>query len=248
MSKFNITVASWPSTGSTTLGLILSYIYNLKYFSSGTVFRYFADKLGYGFEGKDFNRNEDKYADFLDTFIDEYNKSLLEEGGYLIVTKPLGFLVDRPDTFSVFLVASIESRADRAVKEGREARETIAEGLTIRQKDAGERYKSQYGFDWEDQTEILRTHELVIDVSSTSLEDETQMVIEKIRERNNIEPFHHFPFEDISPAATKMKATYLVKENGLELPTVDAIKGIYKKYKDRIGEKPEKIQEIFRSA
>ena len=138
--RFNITVASWPGVGSTTLALLLSYLYGMKYFYSGAVFRYFSEKLGYSSEGKEYNRSEYKYNDHLHNIVDDYSKLLLEKGGYVIGTKPLGYLINEPETYTIFLHADIEERAKRAVREGREGADTIKEGLLTRQKAAGEDY------------------------------------------------------------------------------------------------------------
>ncbi len=248
MSKFNITVGSLPGTGSTTLGLILSYIYNLKYFQPGGVFRYVSDALGYSYEGKDFNRNEDKYGDYLDTLVDEYNSSLLEKGGYLLVSKTGGFLIDDPNTFSVFLLADINSRADRSSLEGREPRETIEEGLLTRQKDAGDRYKKLYDFNWEDEETIKKTHEFVLDTTKMSIKEEIDKVVEAIKKRNKVDPVRKFDYEDGSPKALKMKAQFLVGQEGLEVNIREVIKEIYNNYKDRIDQKPEEIKKIFKEA
>lgn len=246
--KFNITVASWPGVGSTTLSLILSYIYDLKYFYSGAVFRYFSEKLGYGSEGKKYTRNEDKYGDYLHEPLDEYSEHLLDRGSYVIGTKPLGFLIDRPDTFSIFIHASIEERAKRGANEGRESIDTISEGLLTRQKAAGDGYKKFYKVDWEDMGQIKKTHELVMDTTNMTIEEEIGLVISEIKKRNNVVPKKKFVIKDLSPIEIKEKAEKLVKEEELELPVESAVSEIYQHFKGRILLEPEEIQKIFRSA
>ncbi|MBN1916174.1 cytidylate kinase family protein [Candidatus Dojkabacteria bacterium] len=244
-NKFNITVASWPGTGSTTLALILSYVYKLKYFYSGAVFRYFSKELGYKTEGKIFSRNENKYSVHLDTLVDDYSVSILDKGGYVINTKPLGFLVNRADTFNIFLHANIDTRAKRAYKDGREGKTTIKNSLLIRQKAAGKRYKSLYGIDWEDKKTLKEKHDLVIDTSKLSIQEELQLVDDEIRKKYKISPVREFKFGNLSPKEIKDKAEKLIEQEKMEHTPVEAIAAIYENFKERIQIKPLKIRSVF---
>jgi cytidylate kinase len=246
--KFNITVASWQGVGSTTLSLILSYIYNMKYFYSGAVFRYVSEKLGYGSEGKVYTRNEDKYGDYLHEPLDEYSEHLLDRGNFVISTKPLGFIIDREDTFSIFLYADIKERAKRGAGDGRESIETIEEGLMIRQKEAGKGYKKYYNVDWEDIKLIESTHELSMDTTEMTIEEEVNLAVSKIKERNNVVPVNKFEMTGLSPVEIKKKATKFVKELDLELPVEMAIAEMYEHFKGKFSVQPEEIHMVFREA
>jgi cytidylate kinase len=246
--RFNITVASWPGVGSTTLGLILSYIYNLKYFYSGNVFRYFSEKLGYAAEGKTYNRNEDKYGKYLDTLVDDYSKLLLEKGGYLVGTKPLGYIIDRDDTFRIFLYASMKARIERSVKDGRESKDTIEEGLKMRQKVAGDRYKRLYGFDWEDMKVLKASHELVLDTTSMQISEEIILISKTIKEEMGIDTKQSFIFGDLGPTEIKKKAQSLIDEKSLELDTTQAVREMYSHFEEEINKKPQNIIDVFKNA
>jgi len=143
-----ITVAGLHGSGRSTQANRLAEIFNLRYISTGIVFRERAKELEISLEEMNRRASED---DSFDRFLDARAKEESRKGGVVIDANLSAWMAEDPD-LKFYLTTPFEERVRRIA--GREMRsiEMVEAETRAREEMERERYKRYYGVDIDDLT------------------------------------------------------------------------------------------------
>lgn len=138
-----ITVSGVHGSGRSTHAKILAETFDLRYVSSGTIFRQMAEERGITI--KDMSKLTEENPDF-DKLIDERTRAETEKGGVVIDATLSGWIAQAPD-IRIFFTTPIEARIRRiALREGISPKVAREETL-VRETSERERFMNYYGID-----------------------------------------------------------------------------------------------------
>jgi cytidylate kinase len=141
--KLVITVAGPHGSGRSTQATKLAETFNLRYVSTGTIFRERAQQLGVSLSEMSKIAAED---DAFDRFLDDRAKEETKKGGVVLDATLSGWVAVNPD-IRIFLTAPLDVRVKRiADREKRDASEVEAE-TRHREAVEVERFRRYYGYD-----------------------------------------------------------------------------------------------------
>lgn len=187
--NMKITISGTLGSGKSTVTKIVAKKLNLKYYFSGKFMRDMADERG-------LTLNElQKIAEtnrVIDDEIDNRQKRLGELEDNFIFESRLGYYFI-PDSYKIYLKANMDVAVKRILKSIRENDETrkkeglneneemILASLNTRRESEKLRYKQLYNIDFEDES----NYDLVIDTSNLTAEEVSDIIVQKILEKNN---------------------------------------------------------------
>ena len=180
-----ITVSGLTSSGKTTGAKAITeylnknYGLNLKYYSTGEIFRELAAKEGISIE--DF---AEKREDRIDIMVDQKTLELAIVGSIVLDGRLTGYVAGDWAGLRIFYNPPLEIRAKRyAEREGIDY-ETAVENVKKRDEADIKKYKMLYGVDLLD----LSKYHIIIDNSNWSIEDAKTKIVEIVdkflKERN----------------------------------------------------------------
>lgn len=138
-----IAVSGYHGSGRSTHARRLAEAFNLRYVSSGTIFRQMAEERRLTLE--DMSKLTEGDPE-LDKMIDERAREESIKGGVVIDATLSGWMAEDPD-LRIFLTAPLEARIRRiAEREGISLREAREE-TQVREESERERFQSYYGVD-----------------------------------------------------------------------------------------------------
>ena len=138
-----ITVSGVHGSGRSTHAKKLAEAFDLRYVSSGTIFRQMADERGISLE--EMSRLTEEHPE-LDRMIDERATEESKKGGVVIDATLSGWMAHDPD-IRIFLKTPLEARIRRiAAREGVPL-EVAERETTIREESERERFQEYYGVD-----------------------------------------------------------------------------------------------------
>lgn len=147
--KVVVVVSGPPGSGKSTLAKRLAERLGLRYFSTGSLYRRIAVERGVGLEELDSLAERDPS---IDLEIDSLARREAERGGVVIDTHAGGWLLRDLSTFSIYVTASLETRARRvAERDGKSLEEAMRE-IVSREESMRRRFSQLYGIDMRDTT------------------------------------------------------------------------------------------------
>ena len=170
-----ICISGLTGTGKSTLGRKLAERYGLKYVSGGEALKkkaaelgYHVDRLGWWESPEAASFMEKRLEDHrFDREVDEWLIRLGREGGVVIDSWTISWLLDKGIGLRIWLHASPDVRAKRVAKrDGISLREAL-EALARKDEKTKTIYKRIYGFDLFD----LSPYDLIIDTDNLSQEE-----------------------------------------------------------------------------
>ena len=158
-----IIITGLHGVGKSTFAAPLAKDYNLKYVSTGSVFRSIAEKKGLTLSQLS---EVCKKSPEFDREIDNVTLSLLDSGGVVLDSLLAGWFARDVESFKIYLKASFEVRCRRiAAREKKPFEEIVSETLT-REDSERKRFMDYYGFNIDD----LSIYDIIIDTGSLSQE------------------------------------------------------------------------------
>ncbi|MEX2707279.1 MAG: (d)CMP kinase [Candidatus Freyrarchaeum guaymaensis] len=139
-----VTISGLHGVGKSSCAKILAQIFNLKYLSSGELFRRLAKEKGMTLE--EFSRYVEKNPE-IDRMIDEETVRAAKEGNVVIDARLSAWKAGELADIKILLTAPLEVRVRRlAERENKTYKEALEETLA-REKSEKERFKSIYNID-----------------------------------------------------------------------------------------------------
>lgn len=176
----NIIVSSWPSSGGTTMALLIANLLQMQYVYGGGVLKTFAKEM-YGAEsGKPHIQFEQEYGIPWDGIWEAYAKWASETKSHILLEgMTAGFFYNNDNTFAIMFKASLESRAQRS---DRDSRLDSLETLKIRDVEVRERWIRDLGVDVYDEDLIKEKYDLMLDTSGMTITESLLSVQEHLQE------------------------------------------------------------------
>lgn len=142
-----VTISGLHGVGKSNCAKLLAKIFNLKYLSSGEIFRRLAKEKGMTLE--EFTRYVEKNPE-IDLEIDKETVRVAKEGNVIIDARLSGWKARDYADLKILLIAPLETRVKRlAERDNKTYREALEETLT-REKSEEERFKRIYNIDVND--------------------------------------------------------------------------------------------------
>jgi cytidylate kinase len=172
-------ISGMAGTGKSTLAKKLAHKYNLKYYSGGDALKALAAEEGYdtsgrGFwespEGLRFLERREKDARF-DKTVDEKLLEIAKNGNVLLDSWTMPWLVK--SGFKIWLLASMERRAERVARRDRFTVEEAVQMLKEKEAKTKGIYKELYGFNL---GEDFKPFDLVLDTDNLNAEEVFQVL------------------------------------------------------------------------
>jgi cytidylate kinase len=138
-----ITVSGFHGSGRSTHAKKLAEAFNLRYVSSGTIFRQMAEERGVSLEEMSRLTEEDPE---LDRMIDERAIEESKKEGVVIDATLSGWMAHEPD-LRIFLKAPFEARMRRIAKREGIPYEEAEKETRVREESERERFREYYGVD-----------------------------------------------------------------------------------------------------
>ncbi|MEM2929345.1 MAG: cytidylate kinase family protein [Thermoproteota archaeon] len=156
-----IIITGMHGVGKSTYAVPLAREFNLKYVSTGSVFRSIAEKKGLTLSQLS---EICKESSEFDREIDSVTLSLLDSGGVVLDSLLAGWFARDVESFKIYLKAPFEVRCRRiAARENRPIEEIVSETAT-REDSERKRFMEYYGFNIDD----LSIYDMVLDTGSLS--------------------------------------------------------------------------------
>ena len=170
----NITLSGLPGTGTTTVGNLVSAKLNMKFVSSGEIFRGFAKdrSLRLAEFGKlcEENPSVDKLIDSKQKELSDAQDNTIFEGrlsGHMCTSE-----------LKVWLFAPQDIRATRISQREDKTVDVVLKKMISREASEAKRYMSYYNIDIND----VSVYNMVIDSSKATAEEIAAMIVDKVRQ------------------------------------------------------------------
>ena len=181
----SVIISGPPAVGKTTVALALSQEFDLKYLSGGDVLKEIAKEQGFVADGDDWwdrpegmkflSQREQNYV--FDKKVDERLKKLFYEGGKVITSYTLPWLVD--DGIKIWLAGSHENSAKRMQNRDNMERNEAFEVTRKRYDKNKILYKKLYDFDFGSDTSVFDT---VINTDNLNAQQVIEIAKSTVRE------------------------------------------------------------------
>ena len=170
----NITLSGLPGTGTTTVGNLVSAKLNMKFVSSGELFRVLAKEKGLNLI--EFGKLCEEKPD-VDKLIDSKQKELADVQENTIFEGRLsGHMCS--SGLKVWLFAPQDVRVKRIAGREDKTVDVVLKKMIPREASEAKRYMSYYNIDIND----LSSYDLVIDSSKATAEEIAARIIDKVRQ------------------------------------------------------------------
>ena len=174
-----------PAIGKTTIAKGLATEFGLKYLSGGDVLKELAKEEGFQTEGIDWWDTQEgmKFLDHrktnaqFDKKVDEKLKELFYEGGVIITSYTLPWLVE--DGIKIWLAGSYENSAKRMTTRDNLSFDSALEIVKKRYEENKKIYKKLYGFDF---GEDLSVFDRVINTDGLGIDEVLSRVKSAIKD------------------------------------------------------------------
>ncbi|RLE78195.1 MAG: cytidylate kinase [Thermoprotei archaeon] len=166
MSKKKLTVAisGQPASGKTTYAKFIAHKYNLRYVSSGQLFREYAREKGLSL--LELHKLAEKDPS-IDREIDRRALEEAKKGGVVIEGHLAAWIVKDFADVRIFFKAPLQVRSRRLAERDRKTLEEAAREILFRERSNKERAKKYYSIDLDDWS----IFDLIIDTSFLNIED-----------------------------------------------------------------------------
>jgi cytidylate kinase len=141
-----ITVAGPHGSGRTAQAMKLAETFNLRYISTGTLFRERAQQLGVSLSELSKIAASD---DTLDRFLDDRARLETRRGGVVLDATLSGLVAVDPD-IRIYLTAPLDVRVRRIAEREKRSISEVEEETRHREKVEDERFRHYYGYDLRD--------------------------------------------------------------------------------------------------
>ncbi|MCX8204601.1 MAG: AAA family ATPase [Candidatus Nezhaarchaeota archaeon] len=176
-----IAVSGLPGAGKSTLAKALAKELELRYLSTGSLFRSLSKSRGVGLVEAHFLAERDTS---LDLEVDSRAYEAALEGGVVVDGHLSGWLLSRVADLKIFLTAPLEVRAARvAERDGLSLKEAM-EQLVKREESNRKRYLKLYGIDISD----LSCFDIVLNTAKWSKEELASLLVALARAALNLKP------------------------------------------------------------
>ncbi len=181
-----VCISGFAATGKSTLGKRLAKSLGLRYISGGDALKALAVDMGYKPGGKDWWEtregleflNERRRNPSFDKLVDQKLLEMCREGGVVVDSWVLPWLLGSGESYNVWLGASERARAERmAQRSGL----TVAQALRIlrkRDRESSNIYKRLYGIEL---GKDFKPFHLVIDTTSLTPQQVFRLVLGGVR-------------------------------------------------------------------
>lgn len=173
-SRINFSISGWPGSGCTTLSLLLSLIFNRKYYYTSKLYQYIQDNIKIKGD-MDLSLN---IEETIEKTIDQYTDFKLTNDNNLVLDSDITvFRIGKHSkVFSIFLKTSFEVRKERLIS-------INDNDLSLEERESilKEKYKKQFDIDYFDINFIENKHNLVIDNSYISINTEIKTIFETLK-------------------------------------------------------------------
>ena len=184
MAKKTITISGLPGSGTTTVAKILAEKLEMKYVNMGEIFREMAEEMKMKLES--FEKYCEEHPE-IDSKIDRRQEEIMKKGNVIVEGRLSGWIahLKKLRAFKIWLDCDEKERIRRIVeREGGEIFERKAE-MKEREESEERRYRKFYGINIHDKS----IYDLVIDTTSIPPEEVVEQILEKIRERREMNPY-----------------------------------------------------------
>jgi len=175
-----ITISGLHGTGKSTIGKKIASLFNLKYYSTGQVFRELAGENN--MDLKEFTRYVEKNPE-IDKKLDEKILDLAYQDNILIDSQLSAFILKNKADFKILLTSSTDTRVKRMVERDQSSfQEKIKETL-LREKSEEERFKKLYDIDLNDPIVLENTYDLILDTTNLEIEQVIEEIVNFIKNK-----------------------------------------------------------------
>ncbi len=175
-----ITIGGPPGSGTTTIAKAIASHFNLRYLSTGEIFRKVAEERGLSVLELDETAEKE-----VDLEVDRISKEEAAKGNIILESDLAAWMNPQADV-KIWLDASLETRAKRVFNDEKKrtaesynSLDEVKDKLKKRFEADKRRYKNVYGIDLDD----LSIYDLVINTENLTIEEVINKIISYIEKR-----------------------------------------------------------------
>jgi cytidylate kinase len=175
-----ITISGLHGTGKSTIAKLIAEKLKIQYYSTGQIFRDFAQEMNMTLE--EFTKYVEENPD-IDKKLDNKIIDIAHKGNIIIDSQLSGHILKTIADFKILLTCSLETRIKRMVDRDDNNYEEKVKETTIREKSELERFKSLYNIDLNNQEELDQLYDLIIDTENLTIEDILNKILSFIEKK-----------------------------------------------------------------
>ena len=175
-----ITISGLHGTGKSTIAKLIAEKLKIQYYSTGQIFRDFAQEMNMTLE--EFTKYVEENPD-IDKKLDNKIIDIAHKGNIIIDSQLSGHILKTIADFKILLTCSLETRIKRmADRDDNNYEEKVKETM-IREKSELERFKRLYNIDLNNQEELDQLYDLIIDTENLTIEDILNKILSFIEKK-----------------------------------------------------------------
>jgi cytidylate kinase len=175
-----ITISGLHGTGKSTIAKLIAEKLKIQYYSTGQIFRDFAQEMNMTLE--EFTKYVEENPD-IDKKLDNKIIDIAHKGNIIIDSQLSGHILKTIADFKILLICSLETRIKRmADRDDNNYEEKVKETM-IREKSELERFKRLYNIDLNNQEELDQLYDLIIDTENLTIEDILNKILSFIEKK-----------------------------------------------------------------
>jgi cytidylate kinase len=173
-----LTISGLHGTGKSTIGKLISQKLGLKYYSTGQAFRDMA---------KDMNFTLEEFTDFveknpeIDKKLDDKIIEIALKGNVIIDSQLSAYILESIADFKILLTCPLEIRVNRMTKRDASVYNDKLKETTLREKSELARFNKLYDIDLNNQLNMEKIHDLIIDTAELTIEEILELIISTLK-------------------------------------------------------------------
>ena len=169
-----LTISGLHGTGKSTIGKLIANKLGIRYYSTGQAFRDLAVELNMTLE--EFTEYAEQNPD-IDKKLDDKIIEIAKNGNVIIDSQLSAYILKSIADFKILLTCPLEIRVKRMAERDNVSYNEKLKETKIREESEVKRFKMLYNIDLNDQVEIEKIYNLILDIKNLTVEEVLKKIL-----------------------------------------------------------------------